>query len=78
MSARLFVDGLGLTVSRTDISSLLSPFGTIEEIDLRENAVAMRYAFVDFVSPDAAAEAERRLNRTRFLGRTISVLHIHH
>jgi RNA recognition motif-containing protein len=76
MSARVFVDGLPPTVRPQDLVELLAPFGTVERIDLRDNAAAIRYAFVDMAPDRAAGEAERGLNRSRFQGHTISVLKV--
>ena len=72
--SRVFVDGLPATVRPQDLVTLLAPFGAVERVDLRDNATAIRYAFVDMTPDRAAGEAERTLNRSRFQGRTISVL----
>ncbi|ALA60359.1 RNA recognition motif domain-containing protein [Nitrospira moscoviensis] len=74
--SRVFVDGLPATVRPQDLVALLAPFGAVERVDLRDNATAVRYAFVDMTPDRAAGEAERTLNRSRFQGRTISVLKV--
>lgn len=73
MPARMFIDGLPITTSREDLLSMLTPFGAVVRIDLKENTAAVRYASVEMTSETAAEEARRRLNHTCFRGRTIFV-----
>jgi len=74
MPARLFIDGLPATTSSEDLLTMLAPFGTVVRIDLKDNAAVLRYASVEMAAETAAAEATRRLNHTRYRGRTISVV----
>jgi len=73
MTNRVFVDGLPTSVSPEEIASLLDRFGPVERIELRQSSPES-YAFVDLVSDQAAAQAERELNLSTFRGRTLCVL----
>lgn len=72
--ARVFIDGLPVTTSHEDLLWMLTPFGAVVRIDLKENTAAVRYASVEMASETAAEEARQRLDHTQYRGRTISVL----
>lgn len=67
---KLFFGNLNFTVTENDIQDLLSPYGKVIEIKLRQKK---GYAFVEMSSPDEAALVMEKLDQTEFLGRPLRI-----
>lgn len=72
----LYVGGLAEEVDRNMVKSMFLPFGDVIDVNLPidySNQKHKGFAFVEFQSPEDAADAIDNLDNSEMLGRTIRV-----
>lgn len=76
-TARLFVRNLSYSCTEQDLRELFEPFGDLEEVHLslsRETKKPKGFAYIKFVSQEAALKAFQQLDGFIFQGRLVHIL----
>ena len=76
MGKKLYVGNLSFEVTNATLETLFSPFGTIRSAEVimdRDTGRSKGFAFVEMSDDNAALEAIRGLNDTKYEGRPLTV-----